>query len=137
MFRKLALSVASILVLLALLEAMLGVVYWLASGTETGNSVAMHVPCEGCSRLYGPNPEHPEIGPDGLRLVGSRVEAGQDARRILILGDSVTFGTGVPASKTFSHLLQGELRGVEVTNAGVSGYTTYNELHFFLERGAE
>ncbi len=42
--------------------------------------------------------------------------------RILLLGDSQTFGIGVPSGQRFSELLEAELPGVEVVNAAVPGY---------------
>ena len=51
----------------------------------------------------------------------------QDALRILVLGDSVTFGFGVEGAETFAKRLESILRGslgrpVDVINAGVWGY---------------
>lgn len=55
--------------------------------------------------------------------------------RILVLGDSVTLGWGVPLEQTYSEQLEqllGEASGipVEVINSGVSGYNTVQELAF-------
>jgi len=65
----------------------------------------------------------------------------KDAFRILILGDSVAYGNFVPAKKTFSerleNLLQEHARNAEVINAGVPGYTAYNELQYYLAEGRE
>jgi lysophospholipase L1-like esterase len=55
-----------------------------------------------------------------------------DQRRILFLGDSVTFGWGVRGEDTFCSQLELDLRrkglNVEAINSGVSGYNTYQEL---------
>jgi lysophospholipase L1-like esterase len=64
-----------------------------------------------------------------------------DEARVLILGDSVTLGWGVPAEATFAARLERELaarlgRPVRTINAGVSGYNTEQELAF-LERHIE
>lgn len=55
--------------------------------------------------------------------------AARPGRRILILGDSMTFGQGVRDDETFASLLEERLRAgsspgsdVEVVNAGVKGY---------------
>jgi lysophospholipase L1-like esterase len=60
------------------------------------------------------------------------------ATRILLLGDSVTFGWGVPIEATFGRRLETELgarraRQVETINAGVCGYNTFQELAFLEE----
>lgn len=57
-------------------------------------------------------------------------------KRILVLGDSSVFGSGVVISQTFSARLEQSLNGgslqpprpVEVINAGVPAYTTYQSL---------
>ena len=60
--------------------------------------------------------------------------------RILALGDSVTFGWGVPQNQIFAfrleQLLQGRLqRPVRVINSGVGGYNTVQELTYFKQEG--
>lgn len=62
---------------------------------------------------------------------------------ILSVGDSLTFGLGVPAEKTWPALLEAKLKtdgypGVKVINAGSSGATTafgLSTLKFHLKRG--
>jgi lysophospholipase L1-like esterase len=60
--------------------------------------------------------------------------------RILMLGDSLTFGWGVPAERTHSKRLEQMLwqagHDVEVINTGVGNYNTEMEVAYFLERGA-
>lgn len=53
--------------------------------------------------------------------------------RIVLLGDSHTFGFGVPADAHFAALLEGYLPGTQVVNMGVSGYGIDQEL-LLLER---
>jgi len=61
---------------------------------------------------------------------------------ILSIGDSLTFGLGVPAEKTWPHLLQNKLQAegmkdAKVINAGSSGATTavgLSTLRFHLKR---
>ncbi len=48
--------------------------------------------------------------------------------RILLLGDSRTFGFGVPIEKHFSTILEGYFQDVEVINMGIDGYGVDQEL---------
>lgn len=61
--------------------------------------------------------------------------------RILMLGDSLTFGWGVPGERTFSKRLEDKLRAagrdVEVINTGVGNYNTEMQVAYFFERGAK
>jgi hypothetical protein len=53
-------------------------------------------------------------------------------KRVLILGDSIAFGSGVEAGERFSDLVQLELPGdVDVVNAGVPGWGNDQELLFY------
>ena len=65
---------------------------------------------------------------------------GEHEYRVLALGDSVTFGTGVDQDKTFAArlepLLQKRLhRPVRVINSGVGGYNTVQEVTYFKREG--
>lgn len=65
---------------------------------------------------------------------------GENEYRVLALGDSVTFGTGVDQDKTFAArlepLLQERLhRPVRVINSGVGGYNTVQEVTYFKQQG--
>lgn len=55
--------------------------------------------------------------------------------RILILGDSFTFGDGVNDDETYSYYLQQMLPGTEVINMGVHGYGHDQMLILFKEVG--
>lgn len=57
--------------------------------------------------------------------------------RILMLGDSITLGWGVPQDLTVSQRLDRALRpeGVEVINSGVGNYNTRMEAEYFLTEG--
>jgi len=61
--------------------------------------------------------------------------------RILMLGDSLTFGWGVEGHRTYSKRVEDMLlksgRDVEVINTGVGNYNTEMEVAYFLERGAK
>ena len=54
-------------------------------------------------------------------------------RRVVLLGDSLTFGTGVEDGETFAAQLAGLAPALEPVNLGVSGYGTDQEL-LLLER---
>ena len=67
-------------------------------------------------------------------IVGPDIPASKPAGefRIVVLGDSYTVGGQVPYEQTFPAVLQQRLRtagypSVRVINAGVGGYTTFNE----------
>ena len=60
--------------------------------------------------------------------------------RILALGDSVTFGWGVPQDQIFTSRLEQLLPGrvqrpVRVINSGVGGYNTVQEVTYFKQEG--
>jgi hypothetical protein len=60
--------------------------------------------------------------------------------RIAVMGDSFTFGIGVPPERTFPKVMQERLRerfhrrGIEVMNCGVFGYNTTNEVALLNDR---
>ncbi len=66
-------------------------------------------------------------------------------RRILVLGDSVSFGLGVEDNETWPHVLDARLRQAEarggppfdVLNMAVSGYSTLDEYAQLKHRGLE
>jgi lysophospholipase L1-like esterase len=68
------------------------------------------------------------------------MEVPDDAYRILMLGDSTTFGWGVPVEQTISEKLEMELNTLqvagyprfEVLNAGVGNYNTVQEVAHYL-----
>lgn len=61
--------------------------------------------------------------------------------RILVLGDSQTYGLGVEAEETYPKVLERLLNGnnarqkIEVINAGVDTYSNYQKLQYFKESG--
>ena len=77
----------------------------------------------------------------GLRDREISVERVAGTKRILMLGDSITVGWGVPFEETFSKRLEAMLRAkgetIEVINTGVGNYNTTQEVQFFLTRGKE
>jgi hypothetical protein len=56
-------------------------------------------------------------------------------QRILVLGDSFTFGTGVSDDETYSHYLESALPNTEVLNLGVQGYGQDQMLLYLKEEG--
>jgi len=56
-------------------------------------------------------------------------------KRIVVLGDSYTWGFGVEQPQIFTELLEASLTGVDVINAGVSGYATDQELLWLQSEG--
>jgi hypothetical protein len=56
-------------------------------------------------------------------------------RRLVVLGDSFTFGEGVSDDETYSHHLERLLPGTEVLNLGVHGYGHDQMLLFLREEG--
>lgn len=64
--------------------------------------------------------------------------------RLAILGDSFAFGWGVPQEKSFAQRIEDKLnaaaeRGInyEILNFGVPGYSTFQEVALFKERGLQ
>ncbi len=74
------------------------------------------------------------INQKGLRDREHSYERLNDATRILVLGDSYVWGYGVEESERFSQLLESSLNA-EVINAGVSGYSTDQELLWYRTEG--
>jgi lysophospholipase L1-like esterase len=69
---------------------------------------------------------HPALGPKS-----------EGEYRVLVLGDSITFGDYVSFDDTYPAMLarrfEGRRRTVTVINAGLPGASTSNELYFYLE----
>jgi lysophospholipase L1-like esterase len=74
------------------------------------------------------------INANGLRDREHSYERQGDIERILVLGDSFAWGYGVEESERFSQLLEKSM-DVEVINAGVSGYSTDQELLWYRSEG--
>ena len=58
-------------------------------------------------------------------------------QRIVVLGDSFTFGTDVSDNETFPHDLESALPNTEVLNLGVQGYGQDQMLLYLQEEGAK
>ncbi len=58
-------------------------------------------------------------------------------RRMLVLGDSFTFGTELPDDQTYCHYLESTLPNTEVLNLGVQGYGHDQMLLYLKEEGVK
>jgi hypothetical protein len=58
-------------------------------------------------------------------------------QRIVVLGDSFTFGEEVSDDETYSHHLQTSLPGIEILNLGVQGYGHDQMLMYLKEEGVK
>ena len=74
------------------------------------------------------------INDKGLRDGPHSYERQNNTERILVLGDSFAWGYGVEEQERFSQLLEQSM-DVEVINAGVSGYSTDQELLWYKSEG--
>lgn len=90
--------------------------------------------------VYGLNPAHPAVNELGLRGPLPELPKPEDVYRILLLGDSVAFGTGLERLEAFPALLRGHLAGreprIELIDASAEGYTPWTQLQYYLTRGA-
>jgi hypothetical protein len=85
-------------------------------------------------RHVGPQGEVVEINSHGLRDPERPREKPPGVRRVLVLGDSFTFGSALAAEDGFCRRLERRLGpGVEVIDAGVPRYSTAHEARW-LER---
>lgn len=80
------------------------------------------------------------INSHGLRDRDYGYEKPMEVTRILIIGDSVTFGFGIPAEDTYAKIIERRLNEsgtgkYEVINAGVGNYNTEQELAYFTAEG--
>jgi lysophospholipase L1-like esterase len=94
-----------------------------------------HVP-NGQAHLMGTDVR---INSRGLRNPEVSAEPTPGVRRLVVLGDSLTFGWGVEEHDTYSRVLEKMLnsagREYEVINAGVGNYNTSQQVAWFAERG--
>ena len=88
----------------------------------------------GFSRRTGYEVEY-RINSKGLRDDETTYKKPNGIFRIVLLGDSHTFGFGVPIEKHFSTILEGYFTNVEVINMGVSGLGIDQELLFLQLEG--
>lgn len=99
--------------------------------------IPLHVTCGDCPYLYRLNPDHPDV-----RARSRRQDHAEEGLRstfnIMVLGDSVTYGIGLPFPDAFPQrledLLAAEYADVAVLNSAVSGYTPYTQLRRYESR---
>lgn len=134
---NLALLAATVLILFALCEIGIRIIDAVReSGEATATSWAIYDEHLG----YRLRPGVDGVNAEGLR--GDPIETPKRRFRILILGDSVAF-YGDDAGDTFPGHLQRVLRADarlapnEVLNAGMRGYTNYQELMYLKKYGVE
>lgn len=71
-----------------------------------------------------------------LNSLGMRdAEPTDAAHRIAVIGDSITYGPGVPMTETWPKLLERRLPGVGVLNFAVPGYATEQEVETLRVKG--
>lgn len=132
LFINLLLALIGVAVALVLLE--LGLRF---TRDSPGDSVSLHTTCGECPYLYSINPDHPSTVDESSQL-GYSPEQLQSTFNVVVLGDSVTYGTGVQWEDAFPQRLDSLLDmrhdDVAVFNSAVSGYTPYNQLHQFRNR---
>ena len=81
------------------------------------------------------------INSKGLRDDEVDFEKPENAYRVLVVGDSFTFGSGVSSEHTYSNQLEEMLnrrqtgKTWQVVNSGISGYGTLQEYAFWEEEG--
>src|SRR5687767_15327143 len=116
-FIRLSLSFGAILLSLLFLEIVLRAF----APADAPPPVPLHLVSDS-PVLYGLNPEHPDISSQGLRDDEVVIPKPAGVRRILVLGDSVAYGSSVPRQDTFANRLERisprQLGPVEVINAG-------------------
>jgi lysophospholipase L1-like esterase len=132
---RLALALASVLLVLGLAE--LGLRWTHARdpvpGLKTLHQLTPGEPqlfalAPGARSVLGEGEIVHEVNADGMRDRRYPRERRPGVRRIAIVGDSVSFGLGVPIREVFSERLERALGdGTEVLNFGVGGYNAYNE----------
>jgi lysophospholipase L1-like esterase len=96
--------------------------------------------CKPCGYFYEINSAHEDASSIHLRDREFTPTPAPGVFRILVLGDSVAYGFHVKAEESFPKVLERQLvekyGRVEVINSGVPGYSPYQELKYFDEKGA-
>lgn len=91
------------------------------------------------SQIVTPEFQHEiEINSKGLRESEIDYQSSKSRYRILALGDSFLFGTGVTEEHVYVNLLERQLQqsyDVDVINAGVGGYGPWREYAYLMSEG--
>jgi hypothetical protein len=136
-----AVLIVTVLVLLAGAEAILRLVYQ----PPIVGSCIRYDPLVGWSLRPGASIQtdmtergihnHIDVNSLGLRDREIAVTRTRGRRRILMVGDSIAFGSGLEVGERYSDLLGHDLGGgAEVINAGVPGWGNDQELLFYEQR---
>jgi lysophospholipase L1-like esterase len=152
-FSRVGLAVTSLLALFALL--LLDVALTTRFGPENGiggDEFALHLVTRDGREIGGqpggasvalapltlyenaPNPDGKMYRINDLGLRGGDVVREPTRPRVIVVGGSAAFGLRVPERATFAAGLESQLTGVEVLNAGVSGYLSAQELALVVTR---
>lgn len=101
------------------------------------DAIPLHVTCGDCPYLYRLNPDHPDVLAQNQRFPVP-TDLPQSTFAVMILGDSVAYGVGVPYGDAFPQrlrkMLASERPDAAVINMAVSGYTPYTQLHQYKSR---
>lgn len=91
----------------------------------------------GITTVYGEAEFAIDVTHNALGYRGHEIsrEKPPGVRRVLVLGDSFTYGIGVADDETFSARLERAVPGLEVLNTGVNGYGTAQELLLLRDEG--
>lgn len=106
--------------------------------SHEGRIFHMNKPGAYFKNLYG---VEVKINSKGLRDYEYSYAKPPDTYRILVLGDSITFGWGVEIQQTYAKILEDKLnrtnlgRKFQVINTGVGNYSTETELDFLKMEG--
>ena len=142
---NLILTVISIVITLALLETGFRVYFFFTDSSHTEVKIPDYIqllPDSG--RYYGLKPSLAapiSTNTHGYRGKEFAQEKASGVYRIIMLGDSITFGNSVPWDKTFSVILEDQLnntnttRKFEIINLSISGYNTQQQLATLKEMG--
>lgn len=97
--------------------------------------------CGDCPYVFELNPSHANLSKQRLRDRDYAPTPPEGTFRVLVLGDSIAYGTHAKSEQTFPKVLEKKLDGkygrVEVINAGVIAYTAYNEQKYWASKGKD
>ncbi len=148
-FRYLALLLIPIGISLVLIELVLRVylshnIFYDVEMSRYGQSFKMKSTNPRIGHVHRPGAEgrlmnvQVNINADGLRDREYSIERDRHSRRIIFLGDSLTFGWGVEEPEIFATILERRLskdRPTEIINFGTGNYNTTQEVSLFLNKG--
>lgn len=143
---KLALATVTVVCLVGIAELVCRVWLGRLSKAQFDDQLNMRVDfyrvVEGSVRGFEIRPHaNAEINSHGMRMREIPERKPEGAFRILVLGDSIAYGIGVPPDATFSAVLEAKLRekhpgrAIEVLNSGVISYNTEQQLDWLIQRG--